>query len=283
MALRSVDVARIQRAAATYATMARQRHLQGAVELARTGASGIDVWTDQDLLDFRAMAQRLNLRPADLLLVLFCESGLKPWAATPAKTKDGYPVAVGLNQITSILNSSLGLDEESRAALLDKPVSEQLPYVERSLRLFAGKYALPDAGALYTLNFAPARLAKGADGNVVLYDSKVDPGAYNSNRPADIGNKGFINIEDMRIALRRNANNPGFLAALGRYQAVTGDTAPVIIWPPPPPEQSAASVWPWVFSLGAAAAFVYGVVAWKRHYFPFAARGALGRHKEHAR
>lgn len=275
MALRSVDVARVQRAAATYAAMARQRHLQGAVEFARTGGSGIDQWTDQDLLDFRAMAQRLNLRPADLLLVLFCESALKPTAA--AKNADGYPVAVGLNQITAVLNSALGLDEDGRIALLDKTVSEQLPYVEKSLRLFAGKYPLPDAGALYTLNFAPARLAKGAAGNVVLYDSKADPSAYQSNRNADIGGKGFINIEDMRIALRRNVNNPAFLAALGRYQAVTGDTAPVIIWPPPPPEASASAVWPWVFSLGAAAAIVYGVVAWKRHYFPFR------RHQEHPR
>lgn len=268
-----MQVVDLQRLAASYAALARQaRDVEAARERAQraggyrviTGAAGIDQWSDQDLLDFQAMANRLGIRPADLLLVLYSESALKPSSA--ARNADGYPVAVGLNQITAILNSSLGLTEDDRIALLDKTVGEQLPYVEKSLRMF-NKYKLPDAGALYTLNFAPARLARGTDGNVVLYDSKADPSAYQSNKNADIGKKGFINIEDMRIALRRNQHHTDFLKALARYQAVTGDTQDPVIFPPPSGSGSSdeeGSPWPWL--LGGVVVIGAGVVAYRRYH-----------------
>jgi len=265
-----MQVADLQRLAASYAALARYaRDVESARERTQragartiTGAAGIDQWTDQDLLDFQAMANRLSLRPADLLLVLYSESALKPSSA--ARNKDGYPIAVGLNQITAILNSSLGLTEDDRIALLDKTVSEQLPYVEKCLRMF-NKYKLPDAGALYTLNFAPARLARGTDGNVVLYDSKADPSAYQSNKNADIGKKGFINIEDMRIALRRNLHHTDFLKALARYKAVTGDNQEPVIFPPPPADASEeGSPWPWL--LGGIVVIGAGVVAYRRFH-----------------
>jgi hypothetical protein len=255
--------------------MAREVRLQHAVERQRlyhqvaadyVSGGGIDEWTDADLQNFRAMSQRLGVRPADLLLVLYCESGLKPSAA--ARNSSGYPVAVGINQITAILNSSLGLTEEGRLALLDATVAEQLPYAEKSLSLFVRKYPIAnvDAGALYTLNFSPSRLARGADGRVVLYDSKVDANAYQSNRGADTEKKGWINIENMRQALRRNAATSGFKAALARYQAVTGDMQAPVIWPPPPSttDEPSSPVWPWVLSLGGAAAIMWGVIAWKK-------------------
>jgi len=265
--LRTLDVARVQRAAAVAAAMMRQRQLAEAVERQRdvSGAAGIDEWTDQDLVNFRAMAGRLGVRPADLLLVLYCESTLKPSAA--ARNSSGYPVAVGINQITSVLNSSLGLTEEGRLALLDATVAEQLPYAEKSLSLFVRKYPIAsvDAGALYTLNFSPSRLARGADGRVVLYDSKADPGAYQANKGADTEKKGWINIENMRQALRRNGAGSGFRAALARYQSVTGDTSSPVIWPPPPvTDDSSSPLWPWALSLGGAAAIVWGVIVWKR-------------------
>lgn len=265
-----MQVAELQRLAASYAALARHaRDLEAAHERSQragarvvVGAAGIDHWTDQDLLNFQAMAGRLGMRAADLLLVLYSESGLKPYAA--AKNADGYPVAVGLNQLTSVVNSALGLTEDERIALLDKTVAEQLPYVEKSLRVF-NKYKLPDAGALYALNFAPARLAQGADGNVVLYDSQKDPAAYASNKGVDHGKKGFINIEDMRVALRRNRNAADFQKALARYKAVTGDQQDPLIWPPPTGSGEAeGSPWPWL--LGGLVVIGAGVVAYKRFH-----------------
>jgi len=234
------------------------RYAAGAIDL--VGAMGVDSWTDADLIAFRALSHRLGLTPADLLLVLYSESALKPSAA--ARNSDGYAVAVGLNQITAVLNSALGLTEDERQDMVNWSVADQLPYVERSLQLSGVlNYDLPDAGALYVANFSPARLAKGFGGNVVLYDSKTDPAAYASNKGADREKKGWINTENMRQALRTNASRPDFKAALARYQKVTGDSSTPRIWPPPEAEKTGLSKWWLVAALGAGAA---GVHYWRK-------------------
>jgi hypothetical protein len=249
------------------------RYMSGAIDL--VGAMGIDNWTDADLLTFRAMSHRLGLNPADLLLVLYSESALKPSAA--ARGSDGYPHAVGLNQITSILNGSLGITEEQRLDMLNWSVAEQLPYVERSLYISgATKYDFPDAGALYVLNFSPARLARGYGGLVVLYDSKTDPGAYAANKNADREKKGWINTENMRQALRANAGRPDFQAALKRYQAVTGDSAEPRIWPPPDQEEGQGISPLWYVGL-AAIGTAAGVHYWRKHKAAKLAASAVDR------
>lgn len=234
------------------------RYAAGAIDM--VGAMGIDAWSDADLLAFRAMAHRLGLNPADLLLVLYSESALKPSAA--ARNADGYPVAVGLNQITPVAATALGMTEDQRLDMVNWSVAGQLPFVERSLSLSGvTRYDLPDAGALYVGNFAPARLARGFGGLVVLYDSKKDPDAYASNKVLDREKKGWINAENMRQVLRTNAARPDFKAALERYQQVTGDSAVPRILPPPEGASSGPSAW-WL--VAGAAVVGLGVWRWRK-------------------
>lgn len=199
-----------------------------------TATSAFDKWTDDDIRFYAGMSNRLGLAAPDLLLVLFAESGLDPAMPSYAKKADGTPMAVGINQITSTLNKALGLTEAQRLDMLNWAVAKQLPYVEKSLRVSAAsRYDMPDAGGIYMANFAPARLHLGFDGNVLLYDQKLHPKQYAANAPADTEKKGWISLENMRQALRKNLGSSKFQAALARYRSVTGDTRAVRIWPPP--------------------------------------------------
>jgi hypothetical protein len=197
-------------------------------------ASAFDKWTDDDIRFYAGMGNRLGLAAPDLLLVLFAESALDPAMPSYAKKDDGTPMAVGINQITSTLNKALGLTEAQRLDMLNWSVSKQLPYVEKSLRLSAAsRYDMPDAGGIYVANFAPARLHLGFDGNVLLYDQKLHPNQYAANAPADTEKKGWISLENLRQALRKNLGSSKFQAALARYRSVTGDARAVRISPPP--------------------------------------------------
>lgn len=197
-------------------------------------------WNDEDFWSLGQVAADLGVPPADLLAVLFAESALDPAAVN--RGADGFPVAVGLNQITGILNSALGISEAQRQTMPLWPVREQLPYVRKSFLVSGVKgYALPDAGALYLMNFAPGRASQGFGGDVVLYDSTKHPKEYAANKGADREKKGWISLENMRQMLRSSVASSAFQAALARYQGVTGDTSPPRILsptgaaPPAPP------------------------------------------------
>ena len=179
-------------------------------------------WSTEDFFALGQVAADLGVPPADLLAVLYSESALDPAARYP---KTGYIDAVGLNQITSVLDSALGITEAQRQAMVGWTVGQQLPYVRKSFLASGVKsYTIPDAGGLYVANFAPGRMAQGFGPGVVMYDAAKNPKEYTANKPLDRENKGYITLENMRQMLRGGVASAAFQAALARYSAATGDT-----------------------------------------------------------
>ena len=188
-------------------------------------------WTDADFAALHAVARRLRMSPADLLLVLASESGLHPWAAyrvdedgDPTKDPSGYPYAAGLNQVTKAANAALGLTEEQRTTIPTWSVARQLPLVERLFNAIAWTRAgkpYAHAGVVYAANFAPARMSE--DLGKVLYRKGVDGAAYSRNSGFDRAGKGYITVGDLVEHLRGVANGMTYKAALYRMARATRD------------------------------------------------------------
>ncbi len=181
-------------------------------------------WTDEDFEELYDIAKRLRMNPPDLLLVLTSESNLKPSAVNRRKG-DGFPIAVGLNQLTTAANKSAKITEDQRIELMNKPVSYQLPLVENYFKATswyqAGK-SFDHAGAIYEANFAPGRMfSRGTDIKTVLYEKDKDGVFYTQNQGLDKSNKGYITVGDLVEYMRRTSKTPMFQAGLTRLRAAT--------------------------------------------------------------
>lgn len=212
---------RQRRSSATYG---RGVAAEASAPSSRTaGFTYTSAWSDPDFAALAAAANRLGMNPADLLLVLASESGLQPSARNPSGS--ATPIAVGLNQITSVADGMLGLTEEDRWALPNKSVAEQIPYVEKFFRGAASAYGIggyPNAGTVYLANFAPARMGRGTSDDTVIYDTS-DGAAYTLNAAFDTDKKGSITIGDLNARLAQVAAQPTYDEALARLQEVTGN------------------------------------------------------------
>jgi len=189
------------------------------------GKGSIPWWTDDDFRAFVAMSQRLRMNPADLLIVLYSESGLRPDARNP-RSRSLPPIAIGLNQIVHSTARSMGMSDAQWNNLLNLSVAYQLPIVERyfnGLQWVRAGNTFHSAAQVYLANFAPAKLSLGTDPDIVLYTRGKDGQSYELNKGLDHGNKGFITLRDMGITVQNNARAATFLAALDRLRQVTGD------------------------------------------------------------
>lgn len=181
-------------------------------------------WTDDDFRTVAAMSRRLRMSPADLGLMMASESGLKPDSA--ARNSSGYPVAVGLNQLTTVANGCVGITEGERLELLTKSVSEQLPLVERYFACLpwtkAGK-TYDHAGVVYSGDAAGYRTASSLD--AVLY-RESDHDGYGGNTLFDVQKKGYITVGDLVEHMRTSVvGKPVYRAWLQRLREVTGDSS----------------------------------------------------------
>jgi hypothetical protein len=200
-----------------------------STDIARAKALTPD-WTDDDFRAFHAIAGRQRMASADALLVLAGESGLKP-SAVYRRAGDGFPVAVGLPQLTSAANTAAGITEAERLELPSKSVAYQLPIVERLFSNYpwtkAGK-TYDHAGIIYGMNFAPSIVMKrGAGRDVVLYtkgpkESGGDGVYYDQNVGLDLNKDGKITMGDLIDYMRGVAKKPVYQAGLTRLRAVTG-------------------------------------------------------------
>jgi hypothetical protein len=194
----------------------------GATAFAPTASSAAE-WMPDDYRALEVMASRLKMNPADLLLVFYSESGGHPWAAN--KNLSGYPVAVGLNQLTQASNPATGLSEDQRVNLIHATVAQQLPIIEKFFDALqwtkAGK-PYPSASAIYAMNFAPARaFARGVNADVVLYDAH-DGNFYSANSAFDFQHKGNITVGDLGHHLVGVASRSDYQHALQSLNAATG-------------------------------------------------------------
>lgn len=181
-------------------------------------------WTDDDFVTLEANAIRIRSNPADYLLVLDGESGLKPFAKAPTG-------AVGLNQLTPAANSTAGISEEQRQMIPELSVSAQLPIVHRffsNLPWTKSGNAYDNACMLWEANFSPGYMtSRGTSNATILYSQATEPGAYESNKGLDRAGKGYITVGDLCYRLQSASRSDVYQAALRRLNRVTGrDYAP---------------------------------------------------------
>lgn len=185
-------------------------------------------WTEEDFRDLARIAKSYQANPADVLLVMTSESGLKPYAAN--RNSEGYPVAVGLLQFTSAANgpSGIGVSEGERIEILDRTVAEQMPLVDRFFEINPWTRTgrpYDSAGTVYGSVFGPSRLvSRGTSPDTVLYTEEDDPAAYKGNPGFDLEKKGYITVGDLIRHLRVVAGRPEYLAGLQRLRDATGQT-----------------------------------------------------------
>lgn len=172
--------------------------------------------SDEFLTKGRAMAQRLGLSFAQLLFVMNSESGLNPAALNPSGG------ASGLIQFMPMTLAAYGLTPEELRAMTRE---EQLPYVERFLRPYAGK-KLSSVGRIHQALMAPASLdvATRPDDVIAARGGKryggQEAAVYAGNaRAFDPKGLGVITarmMEDRDIAVAKTS--PLLLSALARLK-----------------------------------------------------------------
>lgn len=183
-------------------------------------------WTDEDFVKLYNNSKKVKQNPADSLLIIWSESGGNPKAVN--RRSDGYPIAVGLNQLTSAANSLVGITEDERIDLVNQPVSRQLDLVDKffsGLQWTKQGKSYDNAGVIYEANFAPGRMnSRGTDLDTVLYDTS-DGVFYTQNKQLDKDNKGKITVQDLVNYLRTVSDKPSYNAALQRMRSATGENS----------------------------------------------------------
>lgn len=178
-------------------------------------------WTDDDFRYLEGLSLGIRANPADMLLVLAGESGLKPFAKAPTG-------AVGLNQLTSVANTQAGITEDQRRMIPELSVSAQLPIVNRFFSGMAWTKAgksYENACVLWEANFSPAYMtSRGTSLDTVLYGKADKDGgkAYDANSKLDLAGKGYITVGDLCYRLKSVNNQEYFQAALRRLRDTTG-------------------------------------------------------------
>ncbi len=182
-------------------------------------------WTTADMALLAAEAKRLQANPADLLLVLWSESGGNPHAVYVDK-KTGVEYTRMLNQVLRAFAKNADLTDAEWVDSKNWSVARQLPHVAASLRSTAWAQSgrpFPHAGAIYAVNFAPSRVqTRGVAPDVVLYD-RSDGDAYTRNAAFDFGKDGRITVGDLIERLRMVAQKPSYKGALALLRTATGD------------------------------------------------------------
>lgn len=180
------------------------------------------------LNDYKALgsgAVTRGIRPADLALVLYAESGLNPAAVN---TQNGSVVARGANQITLTGAAAIGLDQAEWSTINTLSLESQLgKYIFRFFDKIARSGSYDSAVTLYQTNFAPATVGR----TNILYTANQDPAAYQANRWLDSKSKGYIEVADLRDVLARRVQEKAFLDHLAKLQAAGYPGEPSLAMP----------------------------------------------------
>jgi hypothetical protein len=181
-------------------------------------------WTPVDYLDAWKLGNDIGSSGPDLLLIMESESNLNPGARFPKVDAAGHSIATGLTQLTAASDPLTGLSEAQRDSFSSLPVASQLPIIRRYMENTQwGKEhrPYPSAGALYALNFLPARaLERGIAPQTVLgtvEEFPLDKGLADS--------AGHYTVASLNAELATIAQRPRYLAALQAMRDAVGDQA----------------------------------------------------------
>jgi hypothetical protein len=166
--------------------------------------------------ELRDAASKMPANPADVLLVLYGESGLNP--ASPGHVS-AYE---GLNQINQPYLKTRGIDP---ADYLTWPASRQMrevvgPFLVNQVHTLLKK-AVRSAGVLEACNLYPANVARHGDApEAIIIDSQSpDAGerqAFQANKALDRNGDGKITISDLDEWLTGRSKDKAFQAELAR-------------------------------------------------------------------
>lgn len=186
---------------------------------------------DLDALFFARLdliAHELGARPADLLAVMYSESGVRAdaWNDNPkALPPEQRWNASGINQMMPATLAGLGWTR-GHAAFRALSATEQLEWVRRYLRPFAGR--LGSVGAIYTANFLPALVSRAGDPAFVLTARGGPLGwAYAPNAALDANGDYAITVAELEGAVRRACVGPRWAELLERLGAPDAPPATV--------------------------------------------------------
>lgn len=215
----------------------------GALDVAAVAIKHSADISDAFLLLVIAMVEGFRARGArasaeDWLAVWTAESGI---ANIPNHAGEPY---YGLNQMGIREQKACGFTA-GKDAWLALTLEEQLPFVacfyESAAKMGGGPSVFRDAGSLYVANIAPGLIGHARDPSFALYSyrpiagmpslhasdaewatyNKTHSDPYAENRGLDRQKKGFISVDDMRIAVEGQArNSPRFAEVRARVRAL---------------------------------------------------------------
>jgi len=171
------------------------------------------VWTDADYRALADTARTLNMRPDDLLAVMYSETWprLDPSSRNPAG-------AVGLIQFTT----GGGFSEAELETIVRLPPTGQMPYVRRYFGKW-GNRTYPDAGSIYAFVFTPGRaLSRGIAPDSVM--AAAPEPFYENNKILDVNKDGRITVGDLQANIDRLRTQGLYQQHLARLRSVTGAT-----------------------------------------------------------
>jgi len=181
----------------------------------------------------RFVAQGATTAAEDWAQIFTFESGFNSHQQTNAvnpKTGKRYGNA-GINQMGEAERRACGFGLGLQA-WLTLSNENQFPFVEcfykgaaRDFGGGKGPAVFRNAGSAYVATFAPAHLSHSAEPDFPLYSKEKTPEAYAANRGLDRTGKGFISVDDMRLALDTVASRPLFVELRGRLRALGASPA----------------------------------------------------------
>jgi hypothetical protein len=171
----------------------------------------------------RDACKRLECDPLDMLGVMMNESGVHANAKNPSADANGLIQFMGETLRGEGGQPGLGWKGSSEA-FRQLTAEQQVPWVERYYAPHKGQ--LVSAGACYLATFLPAFMKHANDTTFVLCGANGPLSwAYNANRSFDHDKKGFINIQDLTVAVERACVGPRWVeVAMRMHDALDADT-----------------------------------------------------------
>lgn len=173
----------------------------------------------------RDIAQKLGVKPEDLMIVMDVESGLNPQAQNTTFLVEGKP-ATGLIQFVNSTAISLGTTIEALYAMTGV---QQLDFVYKYFQPYAGR--IKGVEDLYLITFFPAALGYSDDQQIGT--SSISPRAVAASNPAiDLNKDGVITVGEFKTWVRKKLPI-GYQSGISRdimYAVSPVTDSPFVVW-----------------------------------------------------
>ena len=155
---------------------------------------GTSALSDTFFRELKAICQRLQCDPEDLLAVMLSESDVNPAAQNPRGKATG--LIQFMPKTLRGLGWTTGPDEFRKLT-----AEQQLPFVERYYRPHTGR--LTSSGRLYQATFMPATLKDSDESTVLAGANGPRYKAYAENKGLDVNKDGLITVSDLTARINK--------------------------------------------------------------------------------